>query len=73
MTNSEHLRAVKKRDEEWLTEHHTNPENDFMTDMYIKYRAVKAQEIIAETLIEISEILESVIGRNKSSINVTKV
>ena len=72
-TNSEHLEAVKERDEKWLTEHRTNPENDFMTNMYIDYRTVKALEIIAETLIDLDETLQSIIGRNGSSINVTKV
>lgn len=72
MTNSEHLEAVKKRDEKWCTKNVTNPHEDFMTNMYLDYRNVKALEIIAETLIELSETFASIIGRNGSFINITK-
>ena len=73
MTNSEHLETMKERDEKWLKGHDLNSENYFLNVTLNEWRKVKAQEIIAETLIDINETLMSIIGRNGSSINVTKV
>ena len=63
LNNLEHLKAMKKRDQKWLKDHNLNPENDFLNVTLNEWRKIRAQEIIAETLIKIYNELLLLKGR----------